>query len=469
MTQQKRQILILTILLAIASLGLLATSIFKQTSGVVKSQEASLVNISINEISRVTINNQSDSYIVEREGEGFYIADLPMDLVNPDYLLMLLQESSKLDYIEVVEENPNDLSIYGLDTPEAIVVIEYLNGETIKLLIGATEGVSQNRYVMQEGEDEVLLKKNNQTIRFTMPLVNYLSFEIVPFSQTSSPLYAVGDISFSGSALVEPIAIEAVTKDNEQTLRDAASFGAATHIIRTPMLHEVDQKEAMEIFSSVVGLLNERVLAYNCTDTELFEYGFDNPYLQIEFDFILTKEAMPERIILKVVPYEDGYAVIRDDQRVVHLISDEAFLKVDYAKLVLRWFFSPLITDIARVEVNIDGADNIFEIAGQTNKELSVTLNGKALDMQRFREYYTLLISASNDGEGLIDELPNDEQALLVTIKYEYKDSQKEPDILRLYDAEGRKLYANVNGVTEFKMQEQYIKDLKAATANLQN
>ena len=468
MIQQKRQILIIGVLLAVVLLGVLVTMSLGEVPEQMK-KENLLVNHTINEVQEILIENQNNSYMVKQEGEGFLIEDLPMDLVNPDYLLMLLQETSRIEYLEVVEDTPQDISIYGLDTPEAVVTVKYTNGESLKLLIGQQESVSQNRYIMVKGQYRVLLKKNNQTIRFTMPITAYFNLEIVPFSQTNSPLYAVGDITFSGKALAAPIEIEVVTADDEQTLRDAASFGATTHIIRSPKLHEVDQKEAIEIFSSVVGLLNERVLAYNCSDEELAAYGFDEPYLQIDFDFIQTKAAQPERIRLRVAPYENGYVVVRDEQRVVHLISDKAFLNVDYSRLVLRWFFSPLITDVAKVEVDMEGENYLFEIAGQTNKELTVTLNDKELDMQVFREYYTVLLSAEHDGEGLITEQHKREAEPVLTIKYTYKDQQKKPDVLKLYRAGARKLYAEANGVTEFKMQEQYLQEIKEATSNLGN
>jgi hypothetical protein len=469
MRQQKKQIIIISGLLVIALIGLLVTTLLDKKPEAESVAENVLANHSIDEVVEIDISNQNDNYKVRKEGGGFLIEELPMDLINPDYLLMLLQEASKIEYLEVVDEQPQDLSVYGLDKPEAIVEVKYSDDTRVELLIGKQESISQNRYIKQAGRDEVLLKKNNQTIRFTMPLTDYFSLEIVPFSQTSSPLYAVQDITFSGTALKEPIEIEAVTADDEQTLRDASSFGATTHIIRTPNLHEVDQKEAIDVFSSVVGLLNEKVLAYNCTDEELAEYGFNNPYLQIEFDFVVAKNAPAERIKLRVVPYQDSYAVVRDDQRVVHLIRDEAFLKTDYSRLVLRWFFSPLITDIAKVEVDLDGDNNIFELSGKTNKELSVSLNGEALDIQQFREYYTLLISASNDGEGLVSEQPDKNAKPVLTIKYEYKDEQKAPDVLQLYEAGSRKLYASVNGITEFKMQSKYLEDVKLATTNLQN
>ena len=469
MKQQIKQIIIISVLLGVALIGLLVTILLEKKPEDESQIANVLVNHTIDNIVEVSISNQNDSYKVRKEGGGFLIEGLPMDLINPDYLLMLLQEASRIEYLEVVADNPDDLSVYGLAKPVAEVEVKYTDGTSIGLLLGEQESVSQNRYVMQMGQSQVLLKKNNQTIRFTMPLTDYFSLEIVPFSQTSSPLYAVRDITFSGTALKEPIAIEAVTADKEQILRDASSFGATTHIIRSPGLHEVDQKEAIAIFSSVVGLLNEKVLAYNCTDEELKEYGFDNPYLQVEFDFVIAKDAPPEKVKLRVVPYQDGYAIMRDDQRVVHLIREEAFLKVDYGKLVLRWFFSPLITDIARIEVDIDGNKNVFELSGKTNKELSATLDGQALDMQQFREYYTLLISASNDGEGLVSDQPLLDDKPIFTVTYEYKDKQKAPDVLQLYDAGSRKLYAKANGVTEFRMPRKYLEDVKAATTNFQN
>ena len=50
----------------------------------------------ISEIVEIRINNQFDAYSVYQEDGGFAIADLPMDLVYAEYLLMLLDEAARV-------------------------------------------------------------------------------------------------------------------------------------------------------------------------------------------------------------------------------------------------------------------------------------------------------------------------------------------------------------------------------------
>ena len=72
--------------------------------------------------------------------------------------------------------------------------------------------------------------------------------------------------------------LKAVTADSdEELLRQAVSFGAVTHIITEPVLHEADPTALTTVADSLMGLLSEGVVAYNCTDETLAEYGFDDP------------------------------------------------------------------------------------------------------------------------------------------------------------------------------------------------
>jgi hypothetical protein len=270
-----------------------------------------------------------------------------------------------------------------------------------------------------------------------------------------SPLSAIQKLTLSGQAFPRPIVIEEVRSDNPGEMRDAASFGVATHLVRLPVLHEIDQGECIAVFGSLAGLLNKDVLAYNCTDEELAAFGFNDAWVKAEYDFLRNKDAEIEHIVLRVARYNGGYILVRDDQRVVHRIENKAFIETKYERLVMRWFLTPFVTDLTDMELHLGGRNCTFRFSGETNRELEVSLDGKPLPIELFRKFYTLLISAANDGLLLEQPAPQTEQ--LMSLSFYYKDGQKKPDTMRLYSAGSRRLNVGVNGITEFAMLRRYI------------
>lgn len=414
-----------------------------------------LSNRDVMAVKEVTVNNQYGEYKVQQEEGGFIVHDLPLEQVNGDYLLMLLDESSKIEYIDVANENPEDLSIYGLDNPVATVEIHYTDGEKILLEIGNDEPISKGIYFKEKEHNEVLIMKKSRSIRFTMPVTEYIHYQIIPMCITNSPLSIVKDIRFTGRLLRKPITIEAIDETSEEDMRRASSFGVATHVVTEPVLHEINQTACIEIFNSLMGLMSEGIVAYNCTEEELDGYGFDNPLLEVAFSYQNIGEEVPTHVVLKVAEYDGGLIAIRDEQGIVHRILDVPFTQIRYEDIVMRWFLTPFITDLSSVKLELREEEYVFEFRGESNKELQVSLGDKPLDIELFRDYYALLVSASHNGERVVGELTR--EVPVMTLEFSYRDEKKEKDMMKLYKEEARTLSVEVNGVREFKMREKYL------------
>jgi hypothetical protein len=430
-------------------------------------ESLSLSDRDFHEVQEIHIKNQYDDYYARWQDGAFVLADLPAAQLNDEYVQMLLDESSRVEYLSLVSAGETNPGQYGLADPQAEVDIRYSDGETLSFSVGAEEKISAGRYLRVKDRDDILIMDNSRAIRFIMPLTGYINYVIVPFTAFQSPLSSVKQVTLSGKAFPRPVVIEAVDAENKAAMRDAASFGVATHLIRSPVLHEIDQKECIEVFASLTGLLNKDVLAYNCTGEELAAFGFNDPWVKAEFDFQLDKDAAVEHIVLRAARYEDGYILVRDDQSVVHRIENEAFIETKYEKLAMRWFLTPFITDLRSLELSLDTVEGerakpyhgageyLFEFSGDSNSTLGVSLNGKALNIALFRKFYSLLISAANDG--VLLEQPARKTTRLMGLRFMYKDEQKPPDVMNLYEGELRRINVEVNGITEFAMLRRYI------------
>jgi hypothetical protein len=393
-----------------------------------------------------------------------------MDLVYAEYLLMLLDEAARVEYVELVSviEKPVTqlkLASYGLDQPTGSVLIRYSSGESLGLLFGAVERISGGQYFMVEGGDTVYLMDHSRVVRFLQPLKRFINFEIVPVRTVSSPLSTIKSLTLSGRAFPQPVVISEIRADNEEEMREALGFGAVTHLVRSPRLRKIDQKEAIDVFGSLSGLLNIEVLDYNCSDAALAEYGLDDPLVKAEYVFKRGDNFEPLGIVLRVALYQGSYVLVRDDQRVVHRMEKKAFFVTSYEKLVSRWFLTPFITDVKSIAVRSGGRDYRFELSGEDNRSLEADLDGAKLDMALFRKFYTLLVSASSDGLLLEDPAPSGTPLLSVT--FYYRAPLKASDTMVFSPGSLRRLYVTVNGVTEFACLQRYAQTLDTALSAL--
>ncbi len=417
-----------------------------------------LQNKELNDVERIDIKNTHGNYSVWREEGGYIIEDLPAHSINIEYLEMLLKESSKIEYLDSVK-NGEDLTPYGLDSPQAEVSVKYTDGTEENLLIGGSEPLSEGRYFMRQGGREIYLMDNSRSIRFTMPIEKYIDYIIIPPRVEPAVLTAMGDITFEGDAFPTPVTIKAVYNGDEETQRQGASFGVTTHIITTPYLRGIDQTQATAIFGSLTGMVSDGVLAYNATEEQLKAFGLDNPYLTVNFTYNNGKDAPPVDYTVKVAKYEGGEIMTKNDEGIVYKISQAPFTSATYEKLVSKRFLSPLIIDVAQVDIAYGDENYTFALSGEKNTDLTVTQKGKEVDVAKFRKLFSSLVAIDHDGQKLEGQSTTGDP--LLTLTYTYKDEKKPKDTLQFYKGDVRKNNVALNGVMEFATNEKYILDIK--------
>lgn len=462
----KALIVAVIIIVILGGAGFLLLKDPKPAQNAGKDEALTLVDKEMTDVSRVEVTNSHGSYTVTYENGGYILHDLPAKHVNTEYLEMLLDECSRIEYLSIASEDMSKRADFGLETPEAEVSITYRDGERKVLLIGAKEPVSSGRYFMEKDGSKILLMKENRSIRFTMEVEKYIDYIIIPPEQTASALGELQDITFSGSSIPEPIVLKAVLPEREDLQTLGLSYGSVTHLLVSPGIYEANPTKLLEVAEDLLGLISEGVVAYNCQEEELAAYGFDDPYLQINFDYKNGKDAEVVPYVLKVSRLEEDYIVTVNDDGIVYKILDLSFLHVAYEDLILRWFVSPFISDVAEVTLTFGEESYAYSIFGETAKEITVSCNGDAVDDTLFRSFYNLVISAASDG-AMLSEEPKLTGEPLAIIRYRYKEENKEDDILRLYPGELRRVYVEVNGECRFTMRENFLTILKKANEAL--
>ncbi len=412
-------------------------------------------------VQHLTVTNQYGTFEVKRNGDGYDFDDMPANIIDQEGFYDLMYNVASFGALRTVEENAQDISLYGLDNPLSAVDVIYSGGKEFKLIVGNKEQVSGNYYGMVNDDKNVYLFAEEDILYFLVPKQTFINLQVTPTVQ-SGALSAMRDVTFSGYSLEKPITIEAVKETNVESMLAALSFGSATHLVKIKGTYELDQTYGGEVLESILGIEATSVVAYNVTDADLSMIGFDNPYMQVDFsiqdgtDYIADYQ-------LKLVPYENRFLAYMKDSGILFLIDPPAFANIDYTKLCRRWFLNPMRSDVESITVEFDGIKYVYATGGD-QKNIWAKLNGKEMDTEIFFAFYRLLKSAAADGKYL--ESTVNEGSPLMTITYKYNEKLKTDDVMKLYPGSLRRVNVEINGITEFDMRETFVDAMKNACKN---
>jgi hypothetical protein len=452
--------LVLWLAVAVVLLGATALALHRSPPEAID-ESLTFKAVAPTDVLRVGITNAHGAYEIAFTGEGYLVGDIPAELVDRQELIALLTACGQVEALRTVADAPADLAPYGLAEPAAQVEIGYADGSALTLLLGQLERVSGDYYLAIAGDPAVYLLAAERAAGLLLPQKALIEDLITPRLALSSPLSALLDVTFAGGLLAEPVTVHAVAAGDPQVARAALSFGAPTHIVRGRGVYELDQTYGVEMLGALLGLTALDVAGYNLTPQEISAFGFDRPTMQVAFDLRNGVGAPVEHYRLALLRQGDTCYLTRNDDGVIYVVAEPAFLRLAYDKLLVRWFLSPLLTDVRAVEISSEGQAYSFAITGETNAAKRVTCNGQPLDIDRFRTLYRLLVSAAHDGALLPDATVTGEPLLRVT--YHYRDVGKAPDVMALYPGDARRVVVEVNGVTELAMREMYLTRVQQA------
>lgn len=419
---------------------------------------------SATEIVSVNIQNEVGTIAVNAQGGGFVIEGIPSELVDIEGFIGLLTACSEVSALQKVE-NDNDAAAFGLDPQQASVNVVFADGEEFTLLLGNQEPLSGNYYFSVEGEEGIYLLEGETAEKYLMPKEALCSFYVTPKLAVSSALSAVRDVVFSGGELETPIKIESVSDGDEEVKELARSFGSATHIVRGAGVYELDQSYGLEMLTPLCGMMGQTIVYYGLTDEQVDSMGFAEPYMQAEFNYKNGTEAA-EHYVLRFLPATEDYSFFYVNAKgsgVVYIIERLPFFDIQYDKLLLRWFVSPLLMDVSGITVDAGSKTYDFTIDQTDVKNPVVKLNGEDVDITLFRKLFQLLNSAASDGDYLgVMENPSGTPVMKVT--YHYTEG-KADDVIAMYPGESRRVNVYVNGVCEFAMRDAFVERAGQALA----
>lgn len=357
----------------------------------------------------------------------------------------------------------SDLSIYGLDNPQATVKINFKDNTTYNYKIGNVSPTDTTSYYMcaENSKNVYIVSIDSSMMENKYTFVQKTILSITPDTSTSSGSTSSGTasndftkIDLSGTNFPKSVSIS----------KDATS----TYVITAPSKFDVETTPLTTMTSALASLSASDVAEVNPDAATLKKYGLDKPSAIVSF----TVNKKSYKLSAGAKKDSSRYVML-DGVNVIYLVTNDSvssWADTSLYKLRSKFVCLPMITDVSGMTVTSGSDVNTFNITRTKDEKNStedspaytyaLTGNsGKKLTFDpNFKGFYQTVIGICLVEES--DKQPTGTPA--ITIEYKYYSGTKHT--VQFYSAGDRRYTAVVDGVVSGLVKSS---DVEAITANV--
>lgn len=348
-----------------------------------------------------------------------------------------------------------DLADFGLaGDGEAKAVLEYADGSTDTLVIGAVPGASTGRYVLKDGK--VYITGSLSESLFASPYT-FLPTDVIAV-RTLTEQDAEGNevekadvitsMSLSGSNYPEQIDISF----SENSLN--------SYKISAPMPVDASADRIAELVTALKTISVVQAVKAGYTQADLAAYGLDKPFAQVAY--VMNTES--HQVAVSAADAQGNRYLIADDNGVIYKIAAStvaAWAENTLMNLRSNYILLPNIKDVKTATFTTAELTVAFEAQRVLNAEKStedapfydITLTSKGAQISYENAYQPLYRSLISMSILSVDKLEYDKTTPVFTVKYEYFNGSS-ADEIKFYEVAGKDRYAvETNGVFTGQMR----------------
>ena len=362
-----------------------------------------LGNMDGSKIVRIEIPNM----ILERNNDQWELISLD-GAAPPAWLILDQRQVTNMAYSfasiwtdGIVEEEPEDISIYGFDEPSFRAIVTDIDGNRVEYIRGDLTPSLTSYYFMEEGDPRVYT-----VFIFTAENLELSTSRIRP--RLSFPMFDV--------PIIENLTIESRTANIAINYRPDIvpaylSTSFSSHLLTSP--YAIPRGAHNESFYDLVDNLNSiTFLDYEDDEpSSLSYYGLDRPsrvFVQSFYDTldILVGNTIGDNIY---------YAKLPNEPAVITVSGFDAILNATPFSLVDKFALISLIDNVDRLTVT-EGSRSLTATFQGSNEDTVFHLNGRQAQDRPFREWYQAVIGLLFDGEisGPLETPVNTEENIVI-------------------------------------------------------
>ena len=454
--------------LGAATLALVLTQPKDDTadSGTSSDTSVSITDYETDDISTLTISNESGEYTINRLGkEKWGIDSIPEALANSSSYSNAMSSAGGMSAKQVVEEDAANIAKYGFDKPTATIKMTFKDNKAddITCLVGIKYEGENSWYVKTDKSNTVYLVSNSGVSFAMNDKLSYVNKSTLVASYDSEN-DTVNRVRVERKDLEKDIVLDKLPEETEKEF-------SSTYVAYEMSSHNgilADDELDKKVIYGLFGISASDVFAVSPTDEQKKQAGLDDPdctVTMVSNEDTVTKLTIGSAVYTVTKNDETGeeiktitgYYGMLSDKDAIYVFSpdDLPWLTVTPENILYKLFLTPYIYYLDGVTIyDSDRKAYDFTITGDADKS-SFTYEGKEVDSAKFKAFYQYLLSAYAE-QIYLDDLTDDNK-FIAGITYDHREEGKENDVVEFYSSESdRTCIIVVNGDVRYKVRQVY-------------
>ena len=410
------------------------------------------------DIEKTTDDNGSTEYSYTAEPDpGEFDYDTSM-------FRSMMYTLSSISAINLVEEDAQDLTIYGLDEPTCIVKTWYADGREIDLIVGSMAPVDENYYCMTSESNTVYTIGSYVDSLLCRRPIEYRDITLFPTYEDDDIYTNIDWVKLTNRDGSEIEILLDSNLDNEYNTEQSQ------YVMLQPYQVSGNTSTIESNILDVVATLTLGSIIDDISEDEYGAYGLNNP-AKLEMTDISGNSV--SLLVGNVCPNSDYTYCMLEGTHTLICASTTAFdwIGTSYVQYMLRTVWTFNIEDLESIQFDIDGDVYDMQVEhyikqnanGNDTDGVTGTLNGQEIIETNVRRLFIRALYFR-----IIDNLTEDEKAqcegvepyATVTINL----TDEDPHVLELIPLTDRKYAMRVDGELEYYC---YKKSLTTLTDSL--
>ncbi len=412
----------------------------------------------------VTVENSNGTYYIERcdDGESWTVPEFEGHELYTSGITGVISVACELTAQQVVKEDCEDISIYGLDDPTYRVTIVFDGDDTKTILVGDEVPTGTYSYMCFEGETTVYTVKTSSLSVYAQSKYYFVQKTVYTAYESSdeddeTDYTKVNKITIQRKDIDYDIVLEYDTRQDDE---DAITGNSSTHVMTEPVSLDLNPDTADDCLTGMFGLAASGVAVMSPTEEDLEAYGIADPYAVIDFNIVGGSFQLVVGNELEVGGY---YYAMAEDFDIIFIFDadDLPWVTIMPMDITMTLITSNYIYNVTKLTVETAGETYTFRLSGDSD-DFYVKYSGELIDADSFKTFYQYILKAP--AEELYLEDTDAEPSVTVTIK-----TASGEDVIEFIPDEDRMTIIRLNGRVSFRCRTAYADRLAENLTNLLN
>ena len=363
----------------------------------------------------------------------------------------------------IVDDTGDNLSKFGLDSPQAEVEVKFQTGTVKKFLVGDKAPANSATYVMLDGEKTVYTVDTSYVANYSKTLDEFVDIYVLEEPEEEEyPI--IESLRIEREDIDYDIFLEYDHKNDDTKYTGGTS---ATHVMKEPTDAYLTVERSEPVTNGMFGLKSEGVYSIHCKESDIAGAGLKEPFCRVTMDC----DDGNNYVLLLSEPFTDDnnkkccYAMF-EDGNIIYIVDTEnaKWSTVMPIDITSRIMIGSYVWNITELSISTADISEKFVIApkdktADNNKSsyFNVTRNGEVFDSERYRKFYGFLIDAAAEEFALDAEIP----ATTPAVTLEYTDSyMKKTFKIEFYDNTALTTLIVVDGKSKYICTKSYVDTL---------